>query len=75
MSEPRAYDFKQPGESERWFNEVKGYLLVCENCGTDFRGRAFARDAIRTLMLRVVALEEHWRINVAINEATRTERR
>lgn len=51
--EPRPYDLKDPKEKERLLRELSGYLgrdMECRKafleCGTDFKGRAYAIEAL-----------------------------
>ena len=49
--EPRVFDFSQPKELVRWFDEMEGYLITEKftEQGTDEEGRAFAYDAFLSL--------------------------
>jgi len=53
MSRPRAYKLHLPSEKERLLRELSGYLgpdMECRvaflNCGTDFKGRNYAIEAL-----------------------------
>lgn len=49
---PRAYDLEDQREHRRLLQEVSGYLRTCRTtrCGGDFEGRAFALDALESLL-------------------------
>ena len=50
MSESRPYDLTQLSEITRLFHEISGYLKICRNCGTDFNGRGYAIEALKSLI-------------------------
>ena len=47
---PREYNFDRPEELQRLYRELAGYMKTCRNCGGDFEGRQFARDALDRLI-------------------------
>lgn len=49
---PRAYDLNNPDEQRRLIREVEGYLRTCKasHHGTDFDGRLYAMEALRSLV-------------------------
>ena len=46
---PREYNLDKPEELQRLYRELAGYMKTCRNCGGDFEGRQFARDALDKL--------------------------
>jgi len=50
---PRPYDLDDPAELLRLYQEVAGYLRICESCGTDHSGRRYARQAMDELVKRM----------------------
>lgn len=57
---PTAYNLDDPAEIKRLLREVEGYLHTCRrnHHGTDFEGRQFAMDALRTLASRKLAAHQ-----------------
>ena len=46
---PREYQLDKPEELQRLYRELAGYMKTCRNCGGDFEGRQFAREALDKL--------------------------
>lgn len=60
---PRPYDLGSIAERDRLLREVRGYLFVSRNNGTDFAGRAHALVALDR------AIADGWRIGPATGSA------
>ena len=48
-NQPREYELDKPEELQRLYCELAGYMRTCRNCGGDFEGRQFAREALDKL--------------------------
>lgn len=46
MSKPTKYDLENPEEVKRLIRELRGYMQVSLNNGTDYDGRKFALEAL-----------------------------
>lgn len=46
---PREYELDKPEELQRLYRELAGYMKNCRDCGGDFEGRRFAREALDKL--------------------------
>lgn len=52
MSQPSAFDLNDPAEIRRLHGELRGYMRVSLNDGTDTEGRAHAYAALCELVRR-----------------------
>ena len=64
MGEPywaEAFDFSKEGEFYRFVDELRGYMAVSLNHGTDTEGRKYALDALFELALGHLILTPNWK--------------